>query len=121
IARIFFEVEQFDEAELYYREALLIGKTLLDDECVSLFTGNLAELALKRGQCSEAERLANEALKLAEKIGRKDAIADNCSLLAKSLSRQGRAAEGFSYAKRAVAIFTELRAPELIMAQALLD
>jgi hypothetical protein len=34
-------------------------------------TGNLAELALNREQWPEAERLAREALKLAEAIGRK--------------------------------------------------
>ena len=112
---------QLDEAEPHYREALAIAKSLLDPEAVAICTGNLAELALDRKQWPEAERLSREALKLAEEIGRKEKVAGNYWRLAKALARQGRGVEGRDHAERAVAIFTELRSPDLIEAQAVLD
>jgi len=110
-----------NEAEAYFREALAIAENLPDPEGVALGTANLAELALHREQWPEAERLSRKALKFAEEVGRKEMIAMNCSQLAKALARQGRGAEGHLHAKRAVAIFTELRSPHLIEAQTALD
>src|SRR6185312_486320 len=121
LARIFRESGQLDEAETHYREALAIAKALADPEGVSIYTGNLAELALDHKQWPEAERLSREALKLAEEVGRKDLIAGDCWRLAKALARQGRGAEGRCHAESAVAIFTELRSPHLVKAQAALD
>jgi tetratricopeptide (TPR) repeat protein len=112
---------QFDEAESNYREALAIAKGLSYPEGVTNCTGNLAELALDREQWPEAEHLAREALKLAEEVGRKELIANDCRILAKALAQQGRGAEGHCHAERAVAIYTELRSPILIEAQAALD
>jgi len=108
------------EAELHYREALAMAKTLPYPEGVAIYTGNLAWLALDREQWTEADRLFREALKLAEEIGRKELIAWDCCCLAKALARQGRGAEGRRHAERAVVIFTELRSPHLGRAQAVL-
>jgi tetratricopeptide (TPR) repeat protein len=121
LAEMLRESGQLDEAETHYLEALAIAKALPNPEGVSNHTGNLAELALDREQWPEAERLAREALKLAEELGRKELIASDCSRLAKALARQGRGGEGRCHAERAVAIFTELRSPELNRAQAALD
>jgi hypothetical protein len=82
--------------------------------------GNLAELALHRQHWPEAERLAREALDLDEPIGRKELIARDSQRLAKALARQGRGPEGRCHAERAVALFTELRSPDLAEAQATL-
>ncbi|MHC4180213.1 MAG: tetratricopeptide repeat protein, partial [Planctomycetota bacterium] len=110
-----------DEAETHYREALAMAKGLPYPDGVATFTGNLAALALDREQWPEAERLAREALKLSEGIGRKELIAEDSAHLAKALARQGRGAEGRGHAERAVAIYSELRSPDLARAQAALD
>jgi tetratricopeptide (TPR) repeat protein len=112
---------QLDEAESHFREALAIAQALQLAQGVAVYTGNLIGLALDRENWHEAENLAREALRLAEEAGIKDMIASDCSRLAKALVQQGRGAEGRSHAERAVAIYTELRSPELSGAQAVLD
>jgi tetratricopeptide (TPR) repeat protein len=112
---------QLDEAEIHLREAHAIAQALGHQEGVASFTGNLAELALAREQWPEAERLAREALKLAEDISHQGLIAFDCQCLATALTRQGRGTEGLCHAERAVAIFTDLRSPDLAEAQAMLD
>ena len=84
------------------------------------YTGNLAGLALDRKDWPGAETLAREALPLAEKVGRQGLIASNCYRIAKALVRQGQAAEALPYARRAVAIYTQLGSPDLAIAQATL-
>ncbi len=111
---------QRDEAEAHYREALAIAQELGDSEAVAISICNLAELALDRGRWSEAERLSREALKLAEEIGRKELIAEGCLWLATVLSRQSHGAEGLPFAERSVAIYTDLRAPNLRFAEQIL-
>jgi len=120
LAGVFLALGRLDEAETHYREALEIAKALSYPEGVASYTGNLAGLALDREQWPEAERLAGEALKLAEEIGRKEIIAFDDWCLAKALAKQGRGAEGRCHAERAVAVFTELRSPRLVDAQAAL-
>lgn len=110
----------FDEAETHFREALAIAAALEDRSGVAAATLNLAELALDREQWPESERLARQALKMAEGIFRKAHIASSCQFLAKSLARQNRGGEGRGYAERAVALFTELRSPKLGEAHAAL-
>ncbi|HBL30285.1 MAG TPA: hypothetical protein DD490_25915 [Acidobacteria bacterium] len=120
LADIFRATGRLDEAESHYREALALAEALPDPKGVATCKAKLALLALDREQWPEAEHLVREALKLAEDIGRKDLIAWDCSNLAKALARQGRGAEGRHHAERAVAIYTELRAPNLASAQAVL-
>lgn len=109
-----------DAAESAYREALALARELSYAEGVAYMTGNLAELALDRERWAEAEGLAREALKLDEPVGRKQLIAEDCRRLAKALARQGRGGEGLGHAERAVALFSELRSPDLAKAQATL-
>ena len=77
-------------------------------------------LAEQRRQREEAERLAREALTLSEPLGCKELIAADCRRFAEALARQGRGAEGRCHAERAVALFSELRSPDLAEAQATL-
>ncbi len=109
--------KQYDEAEPVCRDALALARELPDPDGVATYTGNLADLALDREHWTEAESLAREALKLAEALGRKELIAFDCAHLAQALARQGRSGEGLVHARRAVALYGELRSPDLADAQ----
>ncbi|MGX9728212.1 MAG: tetratricopeptide repeat protein [Candidatus Electronema sp. VV] len=99
----------FPAAERDYKEALQIAKKINDPEGVATYTGNLAELALAQEDWPQAEKLARQALALAEKIGRQELIGGFCHIIAQALAKQGKAAEGLNYARRAVDIFSYLR------------
>lgn len=110
----------FAAAERDYREALRVARAAGHAESVATYTGNLADLALDRKDWLGAEALAQEALPLAEKLGRQQLIASNCQRLAKALARQAKNAEGLLHAQRAVEIYTRLGSPHLAEAQATL-
>lgn len=102
-----------DAAEHDYREALRIARTVGDREGITIYTGNLATVALNREDWPVAETLARETLTLSEKIGRQELIAYACWCLANSLTRQGRKPEALPHVRRAVEIYTELRSSSL--------
>ena len=110
----------YEAAERDYREALRISRKINDREGVAFITGCLADIALDRRDWPAAEALAREALPLVDALGRQDIIAEVSQTLAIALFRQGRLADGFPHAQRAVEIFTKLRSPELEKAQAVL-
>lgn len=101
----------YDSAERDYKESLRIARRVNDAEGTVVCTGNLAELAINRGNWPAAELLAREALAGAEGVGRLELIADDCIRLALALSRQGRRGEGISLARRAVELHTRLGMP----------
>jgi len=105
--------KDYPAAERDYREALRIAKKNNNQEQIAVRTGNLAELALDREQWAKAESLAREALALAEKVGRQELIAGDCHSLSKALLKQNRNLdEALSLSRRAVEIYTRLRAPD---------
>ncbi len=107
-------------AEADYREALRIAAKIGYREGVATYTGNLAELFLKREDWRAAESLAGEALELARGVGRQELIASNHHRLAVAQLRQQRPAEALPHAREAVEIFTPLRHRDLPEAQATL-
>lgn len=111
---------ELDKAAQQTMEALGIASRQEHSEGIAACTGNLAELALDRQAWPDAERLAREALALSEPLGHKQLVATDSQRLAKALARQGRGAEGRCHAERAVALFTELRSPDLPEARATL-
>jgi tetratricopeptide (TPR) repeat protein len=103
-------------AERDYREALRIATKLDDREGVAFYTGNLAVLELTRQDWPVAEKLAREALALAEGIGRLELLGSACHRLAKALARQGKAAEVLPHAQRAMEILGKLKRPNHLAA-----
>ena len=105
-------LQEYEEAEKHYLEALRIAKDIRDEEQIATINGNLAELRLDQENWSEAEQLAREALALAEKIGRQELIAADNYRIAKALLEQGKKADGLPYAKKAVDILERLGLPD---------
>ena len=105
---------KFAAAERDYREALRVAHAVGYAEGVAIYTGNLAGLALDRGDFPGAETFAREALPLSEQLGRQELIAGDCRALATALVRQGKsAAEALLHAQRAVNIYLRLGSPNL--------
>lgn len=70
-----------------------------------------------RRQWSEAEAVARRALVLAKRVRHRELIAANYLRIAMALARQEQPVEGMPFARRALDIFTALRAPELAQAE----
>ena len=103
----------YDIAERDYAEALRISQKHQFELQIAESTGNLAEVALLRGDWLGAERLALEALQGTIRLKHQDFMARNYLCLARSLLKQGRGPESLEPARRAVTIFTKLRSPYL--------
>jgi tetratricopeptide (TPR) repeat protein len=120
LANVESESGDLDAAEQDYREALRIARAVGHAEMMAGIPGNLAELALDRQDWPGAEILAREALSLCETVGRQQLITSNCRRLAQALVQQGKKAEAFPCARRAVEIYTQLGHPDLETARATL-
>jgi len=103
-------------AERDYHEALRIAKAVNDHDGVATYTGNLAEFALEREDWLTAEATAREAMSLADKLGRLALVAANCHRLSAALVAQGKKDEATPHARRAVALYRRLGAPDLAAA-----
>lgn len=112
------ENKDYDSAERNYREGLRISRKTDNQEHITTRVGNLAVLALDREQWAEAESLTREALVLAEKVGRQELIAWDCSVIATALLKQNKNLDEALYLSRGtVEIYTRLRHPNLQEAQ----
>ena len=121
LANIDLNSSDYDGAEAKYREALQIAAQTENREGIALYTGNLANLELCRGNWPLAEEFARQALTLAEALGRQELIGSDCCVIAQSLARRGRPAEGLPHAMRGAAILTRLgQNPKSAYAQAVL-
>ena len=107
-------------AEADYRAALLLAQKLNFREGIAIYTGNLAELALKNKDFLQAEELARLALPISVAIGRQELIADHNHKLAAALHDQQKSSAALPHARIAVEIFSRLAAPNLAEAQATL-
>jgi tetratricopeptide (TPR) repeat protein len=102
-----------DAAERHFNEALRIARAINDCEGIAAYTGNLAGLAMVRGDWSQAETLGIDALLLSEAVGRVDLIARDCNVISEALVRQGRKTDALAHAHRAVDIYARLGSPKL--------
>jgi Domain of unknown function (DUF4062)/NB-ARC domain/MalT-like TPR region len=107
------EYGDLPEAEENLNEALLIVRDDEDPGVILIYKGNLAELALAQRDWAKAEKLALEALKLAEEIGQQEEIAQDNYRIARALLLQGNVSLASSYALKSVNIYTRLRHPYL--------
>ncbi|MDB6004903.1 MAG: hypothetical protein JWR15_1890, partial [Prosthecobacter sp.] len=107
-------------AERDYVESRRIAVAINYDENIATSTGNLAGMALDRGDWTAAEALAREALLFAKKVRRDELIAGFSDILARGLIRQGKTAEAKDHAQLSVDIFTRLPSPRRFFAQATL-
>lgn len=102
-----------EAAERNYLKAARVARAVNYTEGIAYIAGNLAMLALDRGDWKKAEQLARKALDLSTKLGRKGLIAADSERLAQALAQQGKTAEAIPLFNRTVEIFTHLRSPEL--------
>ena len=107
------------DSEASFNEAILLAKNINYKEGTAIFTGNLAELALRQNELSKAEDLAMDALKKAREIEQQDEIAKANYRLARALLLQGRSKQALPYAQRAIEVFVRLRHKDLPKAQEL--
>jgi tetratricopeptide (TPR) repeat protein len=108
LARAEMKSGNFNLAERHFNEALTIAERINDREKITIYTGNLGDIALYRSDWAPAETLSRRALSLAEEIGRLELVALGCSRLAKTLVRQGKKAEALPHARRGVEICSRL-------------
>jgi hypothetical protein len=92
-----------------------------ENELVATTTANLANIALVRLDSSAAERLARQALEQSEALASKLLIAAVCWDLTRALVHQDKPTDALPYARRAVALLTDLRSPDLPAAIELLE
>jgi tetratricopeptide (TPR) repeat protein len=111
----------FEAAKSYYEEVQRIFVERNDLEGLTMCSLGLASILAKQGAWEETESLANTALKLAEKIGRKSSMAKSSTLMAKALLHQGHATDALQHAARAVEILTTIHSKSLQIAQKLLE
>ena len=112
IGRAEAESRDWIAADRDFREALGIARAERYEEGVAYIMGNLACLALDRGDLGEAETLARQSLPLAESVGRLELVGLDCHTLAQALLRQARCNEALPYARRAAKIFMSLNSPD---------
>lgn len=108
-----------NDAENHYIEALEIAKIIGYRAGLPFLMYNLADVSLKRPDFIGAEKWARKALSVSEDIGRKEAIAVSCQILAHCLAQQGKV-DGLPYAQRAVELYTALGLSNLEEARATL-
>ena len=105
-------------AEADYRTALCLAQKHDDREGIAIYTGNLAELALKNKDFLQAEELARLALAISVAINRQELIAGLSHKLAAALHGQHQSSAALPHACVAVEIYSRLAAPDLAEAQA---
>lgn len=110
-----------EAAEKNFREALQIAKSANHHQGVAKITGRMAELKLNAKYWKDAEALSREALELAAGLDLNAMIAENHWRLAQALVGQNRGREALPHGRHAEEIFTNLRAPALQSARALLQ
>ncbi len=100
--------QEYDLAEIYYREAFAIEQIFNDKGGQAQCQSNLGWLALDRKQYPNAYKCFEQELALAQEIGRQDLIADAQYGLARVHQAEGRADLALLLAQSALKIYERL-------------
>ncbi|MEA5606156.1 tetratricopeptide repeat protein, partial [Nostoc sp. UHCC 0252] len=100
---------QYDRAEFYYKQALVIEEKRGGKAMQVAYLGNLGNLALERDHPTEARLWYERGLALAQEVGRQDLVAHAQSGLARVLEKEGHYTEALPLALAALKIQERLR------------
>jgi tetratricopeptide (TPR) repeat protein len=99
IGNVYETLGSFVEAEKHYIESKGIGDQLKEGREMTLIRKSLASLYLKKGDLSQAEKYAKEAITIAIKGNYRAPLRDEYFLLSRILDAKGDAKESFRYYK----------------------
>jgi len=113
--------QEYDLAEIYYREAFAIEQIFNDKGGQAQCQSNLGWLALDRKQYPNAYKCFEQELALAQEIGRQDLIADAQYGLARMHQAEGRADLALPLAQEALKIYERLQHKDLAEVRELVE
>jgi eukaryotic-like serine/threonine-protein kinase len=89
-------LNQFDEAERYFKDSLEIRRRIGDTRGVAVCLNNLALVNRTRGRYDEAVRVAREALDVSTAMGDRERIAESWTSLGETYQDAGRPEEALA-------------------------
>lgn len=107
IGGIFYMQEEYEEANYYIREALLLWEQLGNDEGIGIALNNIGEIYRMRGSLNTALDYFNQSLYISEKVQKKELIADNYKNIGLVKSQFGEVEESFKYFNLSLKLFEE--------------
>ncbi len=109
IGGIFFLQEEYEEANYYIREALLLWEQLADNEGVSVALNNIGEIYMMKSSFNTALDYFNQSLSISEKTNNKELVAVNYKNIGLIKSQFGEVEEAFTYFNKSLKLYEETK------------